>query len=147
MRKINFRGKRIDNGQWMFGSYLYLNTYDYNAVGTPSGTKKIVHFIIDEEDMNIAVDPESVGQYTGLYDDTDETNEIYEGYIIKVPYEEQSVICKVVIDSGGTMLVSDDFADGYLWAHELLENDGRMEWIKGCEIIGNIHDNPELLEV
>ena len=64
MRDILFRGKRLDKGKWHYGSYLFLHVPDRNWAGTPRGPAKDVHYIVDQEDINYAVDPDTVGQYT-----------------------------------------------------------------------------------
>lgn len=61
MREIKFRGKRIDNGEWVYGSYHCTNTDGY-----------LRYFILPEKDwkynFEYEVDPETIGQYTGLKD-------------------------------------------------------------------------------
>ena len=69
-REILFRGKRLDNGSWWYGSYLFLHVSECDWTGTSRGPKKDVHFIVDETDLNYSVDPATVGQYTGLTDKT-----------------------------------------------------------------------------
>lgn len=68
MREILFRGKRIDNGKWYYGSYLFLHARPIDWNNEYCGKAEDCHFIIDDKDINYAVDPETVGQFTGLTD-------------------------------------------------------------------------------
>lgn len=137
MREILFRGKRIDNGKWHYGSYLFLkDAPSYDWTGTEVGSRKDVHFIIDDKDMNLAVNKETVCQYTGL---TDKNGRRYEGDIFQA-------------------------SDGdYIQRYIITWNEDSLEWSAECigdpegtlplsefrvseiEVIGNIYDNPELI--
>ena len=130
MRKILFRGKRVANGEWVFGS-LFDNGGD--------------RYIVEKEDMQKVrlVHPETVGQYTGLTDKNGKR--IFEGDIVQYQpeYEPASLRSFVVY-----------FADKYNYpAFDLAEHNYEANGLQcaheegGCEVIGTIHDNPELLEV
>ena len=129
MREILFRGKRIDNGEWVEGS---LSTEYYHSFGDV--------MISPSEEEIYKVDPSTVGQcVSGLTDKNGK--KIFEGDILKYSYHP---LVLVVWHSGGwyftdeddpSMPHPDDFIDN--WSCMDKEN---------LEIIGNIHDNPELLE-
>jgi len=134
MREIKFRGKRIDNGEWVCGSMLTFT--NKMASITPSYTKV---FKASNEVMTIKniydVDPATVGQYTGLHDKNGK--EIYEGDIVICPVHEESADY-LQLEAGDknnvtrTICIPDCYQEG-------LPED--------CKVIGNIHDNPELLGV
>lgn len=135
-REILFRGKRKDTGEWVEG-------YLYPAIGVDKGKWLIT--IVDNTlstSNTYAVLPETVGQYTNL---TDENNmKIFEGDIVKVTDLDGNIRgC----DCGFGNI---SMCNG-LWYIDGEVNNGLWDCInileKEIEVIGNIHDNPELLEV
>lgn len=139
MRKIKFRGKRIDNSkherkEFVYGSMLYLNTYDYDCYGNCKRNKKEeVYFIVGEDDINIVVDRDTIGQYTGLKDKNG--NEIYEGDIVYVASEDENAIIEWDEQTARFILSFDD------WFTDFDNYYG-----KDLEVIGNIYDNPDLIK-
>ena len=137
MRDIIFRGKRIDNGKWYYGSYLFLHVPEHDWTGTSRGPAKDVHFIVDQEDVNYAIYPDTLGQYTGMTDKNGE--KIFEGDIIAFTNNDG---CKSLY------LVN---WRASRWVIRYLPNvpcfDEMEDWNpKYWEVIGNKWDNPELLE-
>ncbi len=148
MREILFRGKRVDNGEWVWG--LPIKTYD-TEIGKNSadyanpvpvvlmasgrivlecGCDDVPYFNIDEYPI---VNPETVGQYTGLSDKNGRN--IFDGDVVRVYYPfDDPENCVVSWSKEGARW---DFGgcDAYFCTPS-----------KNCEIIGNIFDNPELLE-
>ena len=133
MRKILFRGKRIDNDEWVEGYYWceYARRQNQHHIYT-------FEFGEDEEVIitgNAIVDPLTVGQFTGL---TDKNGvEIYEGDIVKVDIFTKNY-CIVFGESkkwGASFQYKSDFSIYYL----------TESFTRDCLVIGNIFDNPELL--
>lgn len=157
-REILFRGKRCDNGEWVEG--LPIKTYD-TELGTEIGKNsadyskpvpvvlmasgrivlecgydEIPFFNIDEYPI---VNPETISQYTGL---TDKNGvRIFERDIIDVAYNPN--YGGVAKERIGTFKVG--FEDGR-YVYE--DGEGYFLFTESDEIIviGNIHDNPELLK-
>ena len=128
MREILFRGKQIDNGKWVEG-YLICDREHY---GKPDHHSYIVNHHHPSgcfgRDVYIEVDPSTVGQYTGLNDRNGVR--IFEGDIIFVPRLEK--VYEVKYQRG-------QYCIGI--------NQPIAYERHSCEVVGNIHDNPELLEV
>ena len=133
MREILFRGKRLDNGEWVQGFFNKWAVYDESE-------NNYHHYIqpLDENgrlDIIRRVHPATVGQFIGLTDQNG-TN-IFEGDIVSCRtsayfFEK----CKVVYESCYARYCLID-KHGYKYPM-----DESFEY----EIIGNIYDNPELLE-
>lgn len=131
MRDIKFRGKRLDNGEWVCGYFAMI----MREKPRPGKLTPRVDFCIYANDGEwYKVDPETVGQYTGLTDKGGK--EIYEGDIIKTDFSYATWIGFVHFNKGNFELVDSDKNGQYL----------TLSVLSDIEIIGNIHDNPELLE-
>lgn len=151
MRPIKFRGKREDNGEWVYGSllgqsvivvdydtYQNINQYNYNYL------IKVERYIVTLE---------SVGQFTGLFDKNGK--EIYEGDIVK------RMVTDCCICSNDNSCCDEDncpkkeeYRDvvtmerfpRYWLENESFGYEGEdLRSPEDSEIIGNIHDNPELI--
>lgn len=140
MRTIKFRGKRICTGEWVYGSYAP-NTYDEEKALI------ITYFPYDPDYVWEDVDPATVGEYTGMKDKNGK--EIYEGDIFK---DSSGVLRTVFRVPGGLAFEDNPVAFGYdhrtpIYPYSPLAESQNEAWISQCcEVIGNIHDNPELLK-
>lgn len=134
MRDILFRGKRVDNGEWVFGGYAKCNNR---------------HYILPDIDLigkewvfkNVEVIPETVGQFTGLADKNGK--KIFEGDIVNytgmpkiymIDFHEEFLHC--------SLFYYDKELKNIYYCGIVHKNDG-----ESIEVIGTIYDNPELLEV
>jgi uncharacterized phage protein (TIGR01671 family) len=131
MREIEFRGKRLDTGEWVYGYYRCI------AWNFDSPTHQIIN-----GNTFYGVDPATVGQYTGLRDK--KCKKIYEGDIIRIRETKEDdweiYVVKYYGDEGYPAFDTDPQIN--------CDCNGLSYAMAACEveIIGNIHDNPELLE-
>ena len=127
MREILFRGKRIDNGEWVYGN-LVRGCDEKYAYIVEFGNKELCRNYIN-------VKPDTVGQYTGMDDKCG--NKIFEGDILNttnsncaiwyVDYKNTAFCCNQ--GNVNYSCVLDEFVQ-----------------FSVVEVIGNIHDNPEILK-
>ena len=131
MREILFRGKRIDNGEWVYGYYI--------RYGWTHQEKDYIVPLYASDLYAKEVIPETIGQYTGLTDKNGK--KIFEGDVCKNTKTGEIVS----VQWHGTMA-------GYVWSKRKENNQHLFDFgelfraYDKYEVIGNIHDNPELLE-
>lgn len=197
-RTIIFRGKRLDNGEWVYGGYF---KHDKVKVCFTSDDPHTKHCIISDGSCDwgfeppqeyCEVDPKTVGQFTGMNDFVmahELRHPIFEGDImelwsrrrigadgywtVKSQYDGDCIVRAVVVFKNGEWRLDYDNAynnkiaaargnevyDRDVYAHwslyHLIPHVRNMDTYKrfnshikrdDIKIIGNIHDNPELLE-
>lgn len=144
-REILFRGKRIDNGEWVIGDlrqYTFISDdcEDFYEIDTMSATIGYGH--------SYKVDRDSIGQYTGLTDS--KGNKIFDGDILQEYWFGKHNVLGVVEYGAGTFDSGHYRYTGFYYRDKRGDVDHtnlHPMLIKeyGIEVIGNIYDNPELL--
>ena len=134
MRTIKFRGKTHGNGKWYYGSLVYSNEINaaiYFQIG--SGLVKTMDWVF--------VNQETIGQFTGLYDC--DGKEIYEGDILRFGNSKCGV-CEVKWDESIAAFCICFYFKDEIGSRPL---GGGVICERKVEVIGNIHDNPELMKI
>lgn len=161
MREIIFRGKRVDNGEWVYGSFVP------DLLEALEGVDGLDGFIkpfgrTKEERLMVEVERDTVGQYTGLTDKNGKRT--FEGDIVKYTFDspddptatenglkvrigrifwsEWRATFAVTGGKNGSAALNQDVA-------VYVRGRGIYQYVRGAntvEVIGNIHDNPELLK-
>lgn len=134
MREILFKAKRRYNGEWVEGSYVKVEKL--NGEGDE-------HYIVEYAAVGTQylIDPNTLSQYTGRKDT--KGTKIWENSVVK-----QSSVSplgwhrerhsKVSFDKEGYWMLTTQYGDGY-WIGDFEDEQ--------LEVIGNIFDNPELMEI
>ena len=138
MREILFRGKRIDNGEWIYGGIL--QTDNWSEISVVTDYYGSMYEPPSCEVDSYEVIPETVGQYTGLTDKNGK--KIFEGDVVSTDLKRPYNI--VVFRDGCFMFNCNDGNQDYydIMLPILQSEHTRYEY---GEVIGNIYDNPELL--
>lgn len=149
MRQIKFRGKRLDNGQWVYGHYTE-GSPDYHYIANPDGSV-----------WQIA--PETLGQFTGLLDKAGK--EIYEGDKARVSWLAELGITELDCEAVGVVVWDDNTCGFHVEldkpyrvgvAEDMSYEETTQPLLKGdeefgelnisYEVIGNIYGNLELTQ-
>lgn len=128
MRDILFRGKLVDNNEWVYG-----------FLSKSRGNNHFLSLCIDHEENGVMlssiVEPETISQYTGL---TDKNGvKIFDGDIVRYSGEKHIVVFETRGETGYFGIKIDHLET---WGFCLSVP------AKLMEVIGNIHDNPELAD-
>lgn len=144
MREILFRGKLLFTGEWVYGSYLPdTDTLDEN-------TAYILTYELNDPDyVYEKVDLPTVGQYTGLKDKNGKS--FWEGDIFKE--DDSGIVRSIFRVPGGLAFEDNPVAFGYdhrapVYPYSSIAEMQNASWLSQCcEIIGNIHDNADLIKI
>ena len=126
MREILFRGKDADSGLWCYGDLTFSRD-----------RKPYIRFWAHNGYLVREVMPETVGQFTGFVDKN--KKRIFEDDILASTYEEENVVHELVLwTDNGWHIKWRNASPDIIWQDDM---------DRYSEVVGNIWDNPELLEV
>lgn len=126
MREILFRGKDADSGLWCYGDLTFSRD-----------RKPYIRFWVHNGYLVREVMPETVGQFTGFVDKN--KKRIFEDDILASTYEEENVVHELVLwYNNGWHIRWKQAEPDVIWQDDM---------DRYSEVVGNIWDNPELLEV
>lgn len=137
-REILFRGKSLETGKWLYGFYE-----DDRAEGVDFPVI-VPLLIIENKPVSWAVEKTTVGQYTGLKDKNGKR--IFEGDIVRASRGKDIDIdigCICYMEKCGVWVINYDNISCNRMFDISTSTDSNV-WM---EVIGNIYDNPELMEV
>lgn len=154
MRIIKFRGKDVKTSHWVYGGFhkhidITPSALYKDAESRENHIKEHTHYLIIQDAFSdycrprniqcFDVSPETVGQFTGLCDKNGKA--IYEGDILRIS-KFTNLVCEFRHGAFGYMYYNKfyPFAGNRRYAFNPKNTD------KEFEVIGNIHDNPELLK-
>lgn len=131
MREFLFRGKRTYSNTWVEGSLVSTAQGNAYIISTVEDRR---HATVLVNQCSINVEPETVGQFTGL---TDKNGvKIFEGDIVTGYFNHEKIVGYIFYGGNAQFFIQRDGIYG-------IGLDNSDCWL---EVIGNIHDNPELIE-
>lgn len=161
MREILFKAKQIDNGEWIEGSLIDLDIDSgYCYIVQPYKKASILPIIFLITDRMKLVDPETLCQFTGLYDKNG--NKIWKNDILMCHGNPKDLVKVLFGEFGVRNIETGSIVDKVVgWHYEIIPTDAisrcepfcwsmplTEDYIERCEmeVVGNIFDNPELLK-
>lgn len=155
MREIKFRGIGLHSGKMIYGGYMsavsaFDGRYMYGPIKVKQG--QVLHRIVDSNGTFEEIDPETLGQFTGLHDCED--REIWEGDILQSDHFEDysgknylnhivkwsdKLSCWMAVNVCNKDDIDIETGSGNCMMFAYLRS------AVDCKVIGNIHENPELL--
>lgn len=130
MYKILFKAKRIDNGKWVEGYLFQIWERAYILWGTTNDVPNMIE-----------VDADTICQYTGLTDKNG--NKIWENDIVEVKSSKRHFISQIEFDDYGKGFMLQDSKTSWCGL-DVFTSGGIYRF--GCEVIGNIFDNADLVK-
>jgi uncharacterized phage protein (TIGR01671 family) len=131
MREILFKAKRIDNGEWVDGNYV--KKYD------PSGKRHLILYVDNYVRWRcMEIDSKTLCQFTGICDKNGKR--VWESDVVWLVYNGEEHIYQIVWDNSELDFKATNGEENY---------GSNFEYLLCCdeiEVIGNIFDNPELLQ-
>lgn len=126
IKEIKFRGKRLNDGRWVYGNLIHKHKESRRPTGIVNVIEYVSTYIVENnfDAGEVDVDPDTVGQFTGAYDKYGK--EIWEGDILSCTKYNHKYY--VTWDE-----------DNYCWYFTDPNN------LCDYEVIGNIYDNPDLI--
>lgn len=138
MREILYRGKSVETGEWIYGYLAFFYTLGRNETGFIFTDKASMYS--QEKARSYDVFAETVGQYTGVKDCNGV--KIFEGDILLTDLKRPYNI--VEFRNGSFVFNCNDGGKDYYDIMLPLETE--QDQLRYLKVIGNVHDNPELLE-
>ena len=130
MRDYKFRGQKIDTKEWIYGSFIQMNSNEHQCFIFPENTPLCIELT---DFYTIPILKETVGQYTGYHDRNGK--EIYEGDLILIDDVDGTFIVEWDNDSSRFEMSGDEI---------ILDFDNYYEY--ECIVVGNIYEDEEFLE-
>lgn len=138
-REIRFRGKRADNGEWVYGDLLHVGGDNPRIIEDADNFDDSLYDLTGE-----SVKPDTIGQYTGLKDK--DGKEIYEGDIVE--FTKIDAVTLKRITTIGYVSFEDGLYSVCNGFHPMFASlFATLIECTFCYVIGNIHDNPSCVNV
>lgn len=134
-REIKFRGKSSLCNTWLYGLLIRVGCQYYISDENDFDTDG--HHIIQVQDMPLDIEAETIGQFTGKCDKN--KKEIYSGDLLK---DQDGVIYEIWYSEDTAAFMAEMINP----ANDMVDILGGYDTERCFEVIGNIHDNPDLLE-